>query len=524
MNHSSLSNAASEQGHVPKDDTLGAKPMKRASSTSHRISQDASFLQDVTLEKRFTFWPLLGYQLSVMASWSNYLVIAGTFVYVGGPVALIYGALIVGIFQITTALCLSELASIWPHAGGSQYWITQMTDRSSGALFSYLTGWMNILAYLTGTAASNFAAAQTLTALVTLLNGYEWPRYQVVLLYWAICLLDIPINILPKYYPAFNIASLVWLMVSLFLTVGIWASDFHPQSADFVFKTFINETGWSSNAMVFLLSLTQSTFAATGLDAVVHLSEETKNPKKTIPLVLSFSVAMSTAMSFGFGVFLLYSMGRFDKLVNTTLGAVYLQLYVNAIGLKAGLAVATTIMVLLAIFVASQVMTASSRLIWAMARQQGVPFSAYFAHVEPNIDVPLRALVASFVATLLLGLLYLAGDLAWNAIASSVTISYQLVFIAPIVVLLCRGRSILPDRYFDIGKVSWIGYSLNIIAVAWGIFISVISLFPIYLPVTGDTMNYSIIVFGIWGLVVGVYWVVSGSGQFIFDVIDATAV
>ncbi|KAH7234281.1 hypothetical protein B0J15DRAFT_599016 [Fusarium solani] len=205
-------------------------------------------------------------------------------------------------------------------------------------------------------------------------------------------------------------------------------------------------------------------------------------------------------MSFGFGVFLLCSMGRFDKLVNTTLGAVYLQLYVNAIGLKAGLAVATTIMVLLAIFVASQVMTASSRLIWAMARQQGVPFSVYFAHVEPKIDVPLRALVAS------------------------VAISYQLVFIAPIVVLLCRGRSILPDRYFDIGKVSWIGYSLNIIAVAWGIFISVISLFPIYLPVTGDTMNYSIIVFGIWGLVVGVYWVVSGSGQFIFDVIDATAV
>jgi amino acid transporter len=137
----------------------------------------------------------------------------------------------------------------------------------------------------------------------------------------------------------------------------------------------------------------------------VRLSEETKNPKKTIPLVLSLSVAISTAMSFGFGVFLLCSMGRFDKLVNTTLGAVYLQLYVNAIGLKAGLAVATTIMVLLAIFVASQVMTASSRLIWAMARQQGVPFSVYFAHVEPKVDVPLRALVASFVAILLLGLL-----------------------------------------------------------------------------------------------------------------------
>ncbi|KAK2933414.1 hypothetical protein FoTM2_007875 [Fusarium oxysporum f. sp. vasinfectum] len=383
--------------------------VKRMSTESHACSKEISDSVQVTLEKRFSFWSLLGYQLSVMASWSNYLVIAGTFVYIGGPVAMIYGALLVGFFQFMTAMSLSELASAWPHAGGSQFWITQLMSPTSSGLFSYLTGWMNILAYLTAGASANFAGAQTVTALVTILNGYEWPL----------------------------------------ITIAVWASDFQHQSAQYVFTKFINSSGWKDSGMAFLISLTQTTYAATGLDAVVHLSEETYDPKRTIPLVLTTSVAISTLMSFGFAIFLVFKMGDFSDLVDLSLGQVYLELYTDSIGFGAGLAVATTIMTLLAIFVASQILTGSSRLVWAMARQQGVPFSNYFSHINQDFKVPIRSFVASFVVTILLGLLYLAGDLAWNAIASSVTIAYQLVFTTPIVVLLCRGRARLPTRYFD---------------------------------------------------------------------------
>ncbi|KAG7404755.1 Choline transport protein [Fusarium oxysporum f. sp. rapae] len=493
--------------------------LKRTSIESHAHCKEIGDTIELTLEKRFTFWSLLGYQLSIMASWSNYLVIAGTFVYVGGPAAMIYGALLVGFFQLITALSLSELASVWPHAGGSQFWVTQLMSPTSSGLFSYLTGWMNILGYLTAGASANFAAAQTITALVTLLNQYQWPRYQVFLVYCALCLLDIPINVYPKYYSAFNIASLIWLMVSLIITIAVWASDFQHQSAQYVFTTFINNSGWKHDGMAFLISLTQTTYAATGLDAVVHLSEETHDSKRTIPLVLTTSVAASTFMSFGFAIFLLFKMGDFSNLVDLSLGQVYLQLYADSIGFRAGLAVATTIMTLLAIFVASQILTGSSRLIWAMARQQGVPFSDYFSYVNPDFKVPLRSFVASFVVTVLLGLLYLAGDLAWNAIASSVTIAYQLVFTAPVLVLLCRGRAKLPKRYFDVGRVQFVGYTINILTVVWGIFISVISIFPITLPVTGDTMNYAVVVFIIWGIIVGTYWLTVGRQKFTSTVV-----
>lgn len=465
------------------------------------------------LKERFGFWSILGYQLSVMASWSNYLVIAGTYVNVGGPVALLYGALVVGFFQLATTFCLAEFASIWPHAGGSQYWISRMT-MSQGNMFSYLTGWMNILAYLTGTASANFAGAQTLTGLISLLNGYEWPRYQIVLLYWALCLMNIPINICPQFYREFNIASFIWLGTTLLATIGIWASYMPSESTEYVFTEFINNSGWHNNGFVFLISLTQATYAATGLDACIHLSQETKNPKRIIPLVLVLSVIISTLLSFGFGIFLVYRIGNFSDLSDATLGQVYLELYTNSIGFGPGLAVATTIMLVLAIFVASQLMTAASRLIWAMALSHGTPFSSYFAHIDQRFEVPVRAFGASFGASLLLGLLYLAGDSAWNAIASSVTISYQLVYIAPVTILLYRGRGILPPRYFDLDIFPHSGYIVNFLVIAWGIFISFVSLFPVYLPVTPSSMNYAIIVFAIWAVVVGFYWIVEGRQRF----------
>lgn len=473
-----------------------------------------------TLKKRFGFWSLLGYQLSIMASWSNYLVIAGTYVFVGGPVAMLYGSLVVGLFQFLTALCLAEFTAIWPHAGGSQYWITQMSRDSNGSLLSYLTGWMNILAFVTGTASANFAGAQTLTGLVSILTNYVWPRYQIVLVYWGLCLFNIPVNAFPRFYNAFNIASLVFLGATLFATIGMWASSLPVISAKDVFSTFINQSGWSNNGYVFVISLTQATYAATALDATIHLAQETKNAKRTLPRVLACSVPISTLLSFGFAIFLAYRMGDFANYGDSSLGEVYLTLYADSIGLGPGLAIATTIMLTLAFFVASQTMTGASRLIWAMSMANGVPYSRYWAHVDNRVQVPMRAFWASFGATLLLGLLYLGGDSAWNAIASSVAISYQLVYVAPAATLLYYGRHVLPPHNFNLGKYPYFGITVNTLTVLWGVFISVVSLFPVFLPATGDTMNYAIVVFAVWALVVGVYWVVGGKKKFVREQVD----
>ncbi|KAH8883541.1 hypothetical protein GQ53DRAFT_698977 [Thozetella sp. PMI_491] len=455
--------------------------------------------------------------MSVMASWTNYLVTIGTFVYAGGPVGFLYGTLIVGAFQQITAFSLAELSSIWPHSGGAQYWVSQMAPKESAAPLSYFLGWMNILGYITSLGSCNISVTQTLTALVTNITGYEWPRYQMLLLYWALCILNIPVNVWPKYYTAFNFASVFWLISCLFVTIGVWSANHSFQSADFVFTTFVNQSGWRSDGFVFILSMVQTTFAMTAMDSVLHLSQETKKPKRTIPRALVLSIALSILFCFGFAIFILYSLSDLDSLVGSSLGQIYLQLYVNSIGFEAGLGVGTMIMVPLGVFVGTQIMTTSSRLIWAMAVQRGVPFSSYFCVVDSKTEIPLRAFWASFAVSCAMGFLYLAGDSTWNAIASSVVASIQLTYVAPISVLPYRGRDILPPCSFSLDRFLGLGLVANWITVLWGIFIVIASFFLVFLLVTGDSMNYSIIVFAIWAIVVIPYWFVSARKNFFVD-------
>ena len=44
-------------------------------------------------------------------------------------------------------------------------------------------------------------------------------------------------------------------------------------SVRFVFTSFLNETGWDNNGIVWILGLLQSAYALVGYDVVAHLSE-----------------------------------------------------------------------------------------------------------------------------------------------------------------------------------------------------------------------------------------------------------
>jgi choline transport protein len=46
---------------------------------------------------------------------------------------------------------------------------------------------------------------------------------------------------------------------------------------------------------------------------------------------------------------------------------------------------------------------AGSRLAWSMARDKGLPYSEYFAHVSTRFQIPLRAMLAIVVIDLVIG-------------------------------------------------------------------------------------------------------------------------
>lgn len=119
---------------------------------------------------------------------------------------------------------------------------------------------------------------------------------------------------------------------------------------------------------------------------------------------------------------------------------------------------------------------AGSRLAWSMARDKAFPFSEYLAVVNKRFGIPLRAMLAIVAIDLVIGLIVLASDLAFQSIISGGGVTLQVGYVIPVIILLVRGRHILPPHSnFDLGK--W-GNPINIISVCWSLIIIVMYSFP----------------------------------------------
>src|SRR5213596_1862279 len=59
----------------------------------------------------------------------------------GGPVAISWGWPILSVFILIIALCMSELVSAFPTAGGIYWW----ASRLGGAKAGCYTGWLNLI-------------------------------------------------------------------------------------------------------------------------------------------------------------------------------------------------------------------------------------------------------------------------------------------------------------------------------------------------------------------------------------------
>lgn len=78
--------------------------------------------------------------------------------------------------------------------------------------------------------------------------------------------------------PALNRFSLFYLQIGWFVVlVTVVACAPTHQSKDFVFRTFINNTGWDSNVICFITGLVNPLYALGGLDGITHITEEMPN-------------------------------------------------------------------------------------------------------------------------------------------------------------------------------------------------------------------------------------------------------
>jgi amino acid transporter len=59
----------------------------------------------------------------------------------GGPISMIYGWIIAGVFTMFVALSMAEICSVYPTSGGLYFWSYKLAGEEWGPFASWTTGW-----------------------------------------------------------------------------------------------------------------------------------------------------------------------------------------------------------------------------------------------------------------------------------------------------------------------------------------------------------------------------------------------
>lgn len=91
-------------------------------------------------------------------------------------------------------------------------------------------------------------------------------------------------------------------------------------------------------------------------------------------------------------VTLVFCIGDLDATLESPTQQPYVEILLNATQSKAGTLALTSIIFVLLVACAVNNVTSSSRQLWSIARDGGLPYSDWLAQVRPGVDVPANAM------------------------------------------------------------------------------------------------------------------------------------
>src|SRR3954469_8347981 len=225
----------------------------------------------------------------------------------GGPVAITWGWLIVGLMCTFVALALGEIASTYPTAGGLYYWSSKLGSPGWG----WFTGWFNLAGPVAVTGPIGYGLAIFSTALMNYWFDYPNTKEYVYLMYAIVLLAALVLNLFRVTVTAMlNTISAYWHMIGVVVIVLVlFAVPDHHRSFGFVFTETLNLTGWGGDPgptsfgspvfwYVFLTGLLMAQYTITGFDASAHVAEETRKASRSAAIGMYMSVVVSVIFGF----------------------------------------------------------------------------------------------------------------------------------------------------------------------------------------------------------------------------------
>lgn len=370
------------------------------------------------------------------------------------------------------------------------HWVAVITPRKWVPLASWITGWINVSGWIALTTSGGLLASQLIAGIITLFHpDFLIKPWQQYLIYLAWTVIAFVVNaFMNRLLPYLNKGAFMWSVggFAIICITVLACSSGEFASADFVFTEFLNTTGWP-DGISWLLGLLQGGFGITGYDAVAHMIEEIPNASVEGPKIMIYCVCIGTVTGFIFLMVLLFvSGGVADNIIEAGEGPLLFILN-NATKSRAGAVCLLMFPLICILFAEIAIMTTSSRMSYAFARDGGLPVSKIFAKVDKRLGVPLYSLMLSAGLALLFGLIMIGSSSAFNALIAASVVALGVSYAIPIAINVCRGRKMLPDRAFSLPN--WLGWSANLLGLAYAIVTTVLFVFPPELPVTGSNMS-----------------------------------
>jgi len=300
--------------------------------------------------------------------------------------------IIITIAVLFTAFSYAKMVRVYPSAGSAYTY----TRRTMGAPIGFLVGWVALLDYLFLPMINALLAGIYLSASFPDVPQWIWIVGLIVII-TTLNIIGVRISAVANMIMV--IFQAVLALVFLVLTIGAITSD---NALAFTFAPFYS---LSADMASLVGGAAVLALAFLGFDAVTTLSEETVDPRRTVPRAILWIAALGAA----FFVTITYVMQTLvpdlDALTAITPdiegASPYIALFIGGIVFQTVFLAGATVSVLSS-GLASQL--SASRLLFAMGRDGIIP-RRIFGYVHPRLGTPvLDILIVGAIALTALGL------------------------------------------------------------------------------------------------------------------------
>jgi len=396
--------------------------------------------------------------------------------------------------QLTVALCFAELAARYPLSGGIYQWARKIGSRGIG----WMTGWVYVSCSVITLSAVAVALQATLPHIAPDFQVIGDPAIRsdsarnAVLLGCMLIVLTTIINATGvRLLALINNLGVIAELVGVALLVGLLAAHIRRGPA----VLFAARAGAEGSPLGFLgpilAAALMPSYVMYGFDTAGALAEETDEPRRRAPWAILQALA---AAGLGGGLLILCGILAVSDPARPELGQISGGLpFVVKDVLGPELGTFLLIEVVFAIFVCALAVQAGSvRLVFAMARDNNLPFAHALSHVASRTRAPITpslviGLLAAIILVVNINMPHVVETLCAVAIVWA-NLAYLMVTFPLLIARLRPGRCerfgfVLTRARSRIGSVSRgesqrrlfslgvFGLPINIAAVLWGSFV-----------------------------------------------------